>query len=104
MATWLSKFLKRPTNCTKVIIKGKRVNRGGGYGLDVPCEDILEGDSFSSGWLQAKLIKEVFDVHCGGPSKPKQNHSYTVLCISCCVWTAVERNWTWCAYHRVKIS
>ena len=69
MATWLSKFLKRPTNCTKVIIKGKRVNRGGGYGLEVPCEDIFEGDSFSSGWLQAKLITEVFDVHCGGPSK-----------------------------------
>ena len=28
MATWLSKFLKRPTNCGKVIIKG----------LEVPCE------------------------------------------------------------------
>ena len=27
MATWLSKFLKRPMNCEKVIIKGKRVNR-----------------------------------------------------------------------------
>ena len=24
MATWLSKFLKRPTNCAKVIIKGKQ--------------------------------------------------------------------------------
>ena len=28
MATWLSNFLKRPTNCAKVIIKGKRVNGG----------------------------------------------------------------------------
>ena len=69
MATWLSKFLKRPTNCAKVIIKGKRVNRGGGYGLEVPCKYIFEGDSFSCSWLQAKLIKEEFDVHCGGPSK-----------------------------------
>ena len=69
MATWLSKFLKRPTNCGKVIIKGKRVNRGGGYGLEVPCEYHFEGDSFSCGWLQAKLIKEEFDVRCGGPSE-----------------------------------
>ena len=68
MATRLSKFLKRPTNCAKVIIKGKRVNRGG-YSLEVPCEYIFEGDSFSCGWLQANLIKEEFDVHCGGPSK-----------------------------------
>ena len=89
MAVWFkSKFLKRHTNCAKVIIKGKRLKRGGGYSLKVPCKYIFEGDSFSCGWQQAKLIKEEFDVHCGGPSKaywPKQNHSYTVLCISCCV-------------------
>ena len=36
MAKWLSRFLKRPTNCAKVIIKGKRVNRGGCYGLEIP--------------------------------------------------------------------
>ena len=79
MAAWLSEFLKRPTNCTKVIIKRKQVNRGGGYGLEVPCEYISEGDSFSCGWLQAKLIKGEFDVQCGGPLKayePKQNQSY----------------------------
>ena len=35
----------------------------------IPCEHLFEGDSFSSGWLQAKLIKEEFDVPCGGPSK-----------------------------------
>ena len=69
MATWLSKFLKESTNYVKVIIKGKRVSRGGGYGVEFPCEYIFEGDSFSCGWLQAKLIKEEFDVHYGGPSK-----------------------------------
>ena len=31
MALWL-------TNSGKAVIKGKRVNRGGGYGLEVPCE------------------------------------------------------------------
>ena len=38
MATWLTKFLKRPSNSGKTIIKGKRVNSEGGYGLEVPCE------------------------------------------------------------------
>ena len=37
MATWL--------------IKEKRVNRGVGYGLEVPCEYLFEGDSFCYGWL-----------------------------------------------------
>ena len=27
MTMWLSEFLKRPTNCAKVVIKGKQVNR-----------------------------------------------------------------------------
>ena len=45
----LSKLLKRPTNCGKVIIKGKRANRRGGYGLEVPCEYLFKGDSFSCG-------------------------------------------------------
>ena len=77
MATWLRKALKRSTSCAKAMIKEKRVNRRGGYGLEVRCEYIFEGDSFSFGWLQEKLIKEEFDVHCGGllkAYKPKQNH------------------------------
>ena len=34
-------------NSARVIIKGKRVNRGAGYGLEVPCEYHFEGDNFS---------------------------------------------------------
>ena len=36
MAIWLTKFLKRGTNDGKAVVKGKRINRGGGYGLEVP--------------------------------------------------------------------
>ena len=36
MAIWLTKFLKRAANSGKAVIKGKRVNRGGGYGLEIP--------------------------------------------------------------------
>lgn len=61
MATWLTRFLKRHTNCGKVVIKGKRVNRGGGFGLEVRCEYIFEGGNFSCEWLHRKLIEEKFD-------------------------------------------
>ena len=67
MATWVSKFLKRPTNTGKAVIKGKRINRGAGFGLEIPCEYIFEGDRFSSLWLQRKLIKEEFAVK--GPTQ-----------------------------------
>ena len=61
MAIWLTKFLKRATNIGKVVIKGKRVNRGGGYGLEIPCEYQFMGDAFSISWLKEKLQKEGFD-------------------------------------------
>ena len=38
MATWLTRFLKRQTNCGRVVIKEKRVNRRGDFGLKVSCE------------------------------------------------------------------
>ena len=60
MALWLTKFLKRQTNSAKVIINGKRVNRGSGYGLEIPCEYHFHGDRFSCQWLKGKLIQEKF--------------------------------------------
>ena len=61
MAIWLTKFLKQAANSGKAVIKGKRVNRGGGYGLETPCEFHFTGDAFSISWLKAKLKKEGFD-------------------------------------------
>ena len=55
-------FLKRATNSGKALIRGKRVNRGGGYGLEIPCEFHYAGDEFSINWLKKKLKKEGFDV------------------------------------------
>ena len=67
MVTWLTRILKRHTNCGKVVIKGKRVNRGGGFDLKVPCEYIFEAENFSCEWLHRKLIEEKFDAaHCLG--------------------------------------
>ena len=61
MTIWLAKFLKRATNTEKVVIKGKRVNRGGDYGLEILCEYQFMGDAFSISWLKEKLQKEAFD-------------------------------------------
>ena len=36
MATYVSRFLKRSTNAGTVKVTGKRVNRGAGYGLEIP--------------------------------------------------------------------
>ena len=58
MAVWLTKFLKRPSNSGEVVITGKRVNRGGGYGLKLLCEYVLQDDLFSCNWLKDKLINE----------------------------------------------
>ena len=48
------------TNEGKSVVTGKRINRGGGYGLEVPCEYKFTGDKFSIAWLESKLDKEGF--------------------------------------------
>ena len=50
MAVWLTKFT------------GKRVNRGGGYGLKLLCEFVLQDNLFSCNWLKDPLINEGFIV------------------------------------------
>lgn len=56
MASCVSKFLKRRTNKGKVVVTGKRVNRGAGYGLEIPCEYIFFGDNETSiPWLKSKI-------------------------------------------------
>ena len=47
MAIWLTNFLKRAKNIAEVVIKGKRGNRGDGYGLEILCEYQFMGDAFS---------------------------------------------------------
>ena len=59
MALWLTKFLKRPTNKGRAVVKSERVNRGAGYGLEIPCEYCFTGDEFSIQWLKSKLEEQV---------------------------------------------
>ena len=45
--------------CEKVVKTGKQVNRGGGFGLEVPWEYIFEGDEFSCERLHRELIERL---------------------------------------------
>ena len=55
MALWVTKCLKRPTNKGRAVVKGKGVNRGVSYGLEISCEYCFIGDDFSIQWLKSKL-------------------------------------------------
>ena len=50
--------------CQPFIIKGKQVNSGAGYGLEVPCEYRFEGENSSCNWLKEKQVKYQFNVQC----------------------------------------
>ena len=62
MVVWATKFLKRQTNTGKGIIKGKPINRGAAYSLELPCAYVFRGGHFSCDWLRNKLAEENFDV------------------------------------------
>ena len=62
MAQWVTRFLKGQTNSATVVVKGKRINRGAGYGLELPCQYHFKGDTFSCDWLKEKLQQGPFEV------------------------------------------
>ena len=70
MALDLTKFLKRPKHSGTVTVTGKRVNRGAGYGSELPCEYLICGDKFSCKWLKKKIL----------PKKDLIVNSCAVLC------------------------
>ena len=45
-----------------VVDTGKKVNRGGGYGLEIPCEYEFEGDNFSCNCFKDKMQYEKYDI------------------------------------------
>ena len=40
------------------MVTGKRVNRGCGYGLEVPCQYSFKGNSLAVKWLSERIAKE----------------------------------------------
>ena len=51
------KFLSLPYHCIKVCVEGKRVNRGVGYGLEIPAEYTFVGNEKVIEWLKKAIAK-----------------------------------------------
>lgn len=49
------RYMKRTTNCGTATVSGQKVNRGAGYGLEIPVTYEFTGDEFSINWLQSKI-------------------------------------------------
>lgn len=62
VAQWVSKFLKRTSNPGSVKVKGKRVNRGAGYGLGIQCVYTFWSNQFSLALLKSKINKADYNL------------------------------------------
>ena len=51
------KFLSLPYHCIKVCVEGKSVNRGAGYGLEIPVEYTFVGNEKVIEWLKKAIAK-----------------------------------------------
>ena len=50
----ISLFLKLPGSFLETKVTGKRINRGGGYGLQVPCKYCISGQEKAVDWIKRK--------------------------------------------------
>ena len=72
LAPIISQFLKRDCNKGVVHITGKRINRGGGFGLEAPCIFCLYGPE-----AYPKRLKEVIDAAGGTASDETEENPET---------------------------
>ena len=50
----LSLFLTLPRSFLETKVTGKRINRGGWYGLEVPCKYHISGQEKAANWIKRK--------------------------------------------------
>ena len=53
-----SRFLQIPSSSLSCKVTGERVNRGGGYGLEVPAYYVIEGSTLAVKWLKKRIESE----------------------------------------------
>ena len=54
----VSQFLEISSSTVTCMVTGKRINRGGGYGLGVPCWYSFKRNSLALKWLSERISKE----------------------------------------------
>ena len=58
ISVWMTMFLKLKNSSIASRATGEEVNRGGGYGLEIPYEYLVEGGTRAVDWLLQKAEKE----------------------------------------------
>ena len=58
ISVWMAIFLKLSNSSIASRVTGEKVNRGGGYGLEIPCKYLVEGETRTVDWLLQKVEKE----------------------------------------------
>ena len=51
ISVWMAMFLKLKNSSIASRVTGGKVNRGDGYGWEIPCEYLVEGDTRAVDWL-----------------------------------------------------
>ena len=51
----LKKFLSLPNRTIRVLVTGKRINLGAGYGLEIPVEYVFNGNEKALQWANKNL-------------------------------------------------
>ena len=75
---WMKMFLGLPKCNINCKITGNRVNRGGGNGLEIPCEYSVEGDRRAVNWLEKRVssekifVKSLFSINSEGRSRKRK--------------------------------
>ena len=49
------KFLSLPNHTIRVLVTGKRINRGAGYGLEIPVDCVFNGNEKALQWAKKNL-------------------------------------------------
>ena len=55
---YVSRFLELESSSASCEVTGERLNRGGGYGLEVPCKYTLRGIPEAVAWIAKCITKE----------------------------------------------
>ena len=53
------KFLKLPNSKLSCKVKGKRLNRGAGYGLEIPVIYTFNGHEKAIEWIKSKIQEDI---------------------------------------------
>ena len=61
LSSTLFKFLTLPESSVTLCVTGNRLNRGGGFGMEVPVKARLEGHSKAVAWAKKNIIRLIND-------------------------------------------